>query len=101
MSAQQVMIRWKITVDALEHHEEMLQTVYAELASIRPYVLRYDTYQLEDKVTFVSLVELANGPGVLGSLEAFQCYRAALDAMCEEPPSLTTLKCVGRYAAEM
>ncbi|MGP3951275.1 hypothetical protein [Streptomyces sp. 7N604] len=100
MAAQQVMIRWKVTADALERHQEMLQTVYAELESVRPDVLRYDTYQLEDKVTFVSFVELANGPGVLGTLDAFQRYRAALDAMCEEPPSLTALECVGRYAAE-
>lgn len=100
MAAQHVMIRWKVRADALERHQEMLQTVYAELESVRPDVLRYDTYQREDEVTFVSFVKLANGPGVLGTLDAFERYRTELDAMCEEPPSLTPLDCVGEYATE-
>ncbi|MGH3313778.1 MAG: hypothetical protein ACRDP3_24885 [Streptomyces sp.] len=100
MTSEQVMIRWKISPDAVERHQELLQTVYEELKSVRPEVPRYDTYQLEDKVTFVSFVELTNGPGILGGLQAFQRYRGELDAMCDEPPSVTPLQCVGEYAAQ-
>ncbi|MFC7303681.1 hypothetical protein ACFQVC_05550 [Streptomyces monticola] len=101
MASQQVMIRWKVRPDALERHQELLQTVYEELKSIRPEVPRYDTYQLEDKVTFVSFVELIDGPGVLGGLPAFGRYRGELDAMCDEAPSVTPLHCVGEYAAQL
>jgi hypothetical protein len=93
------MIRWKLGPDALERHEEMLRTVYAELESVRPQGLRYDTYQLDDKVTFVSFVEMADGPGVLGGLNAFQRYRAALDALCVEPPDVTVLHSAGEYTS--
>ncbi|ULR51516.1 hypothetical protein [Streptomyces deccanensis] len=95
----QVMIRWKLGPDALERHEGMLRTVYEELDSVRPQGLRYDTYQLDDKVTFVSFVEMADGPGVLGGLNAFQSYRAALDALCVEPPEVIVLHSAGEYVS--
>lgn len=95
----QVMIRWKLAPEALEHHEEMLRTVYEELESARPQGLRYDTYRLDDEVTFVSYVEMADGPAMLGNLSAFQHYRAALDALCVEPPQVTVLHSAGRYAS--
>ncbi|MFF3248629.1 hypothetical protein ACFYWY_33960 [Streptomyces sp. NPDC002870] len=98
--AVQVMIRWKLNPGEVERNLEMLQTVYEELGSVRPKGLRYDTYQLDDKVTFVSFVEMDEGPAMLGGLQAFQRYRAALDAMCEETPAVTVLHSVGEYTAE-
>jgi hypothetical protein len=93
----QVMIRRKVKPDEVERELESLHAVYEELESVRPDGLRQATFQLEDKVTFVDFVDLAEGPGVLRQLEAFQRYRATLDERCDEPPVMTELNEVGSY----
>jgi hypothetical protein len=93
----QVMIRCKIKPDEVEHVLELLHAVYEEMASAQPDGLRYATFQLEDEVTFVSFVDLTDGPGVLRELEAFQRYRTSLDERCDEPPVTTMLHEVGAY----
>jgi quinol monooxygenase YgiN len=91
------MTRCKIKPDQVEHVLELLRAVYDELASAQPDGLRYATFQLDDKVTFVSFVQLADGPGVLQQLKAFQHYRTSLDERCDEPPAMTMLHEVGAY----
>jgi hypothetical protein len=63
----------------------------------RPDGLREETFPLDDSVTFVTQVELADGPEVLRQPEAFQRYRATLDERCDESPVMTTLHTVGSY----
>jgi quinol monooxygenase YgiN len=94
----QVMIRCKVKPDQVERNLELLQAVYEEMRSVRPGGLRYVTFQLEDRVTFVAFAEMGDGPAVLGQLEAFQRYRATLDERCDEPPVMTMLHEVGSYA---
>ena len=93
----QVMIRCKVRPDGVEAGLEQLQEVYAEMHSVRPKGLRYVTFQLEDKVTFVSIAEMDEGPQVLQQLEAFQRLRATPGDQFDEPPVLTTLHEVGSY----
>ncbi len=54
----QVMIRCKVRPDGVEADLELLQEVYEEMRSVQPKGLRYATFQLEDKVTFVSFAEM-------------------------------------------
>jgi hypothetical protein len=93
----QVMFRCKVKPDELARNLELLDAVYEELASVRPDGLRYATYQLEDKVTFIAIADLEDGPGVLQGLDAFQRYRANLEQRCDEPPVMTVLHEVGSY----
>jgi len=93
----QVMIRCKVKPDQVERDLELLHAVYEEMQSVRPDGLRYATFQLDDKVTFVAFAEMEDGPGVLQQLEAFQRYRATLDERCDEPPVMTMLHEVGSY----
>ncbi|MDX6328853.1 MAG: hypothetical protein QOI83_1236 [Streptomycetaceae bacterium] len=93
----QVMIRYKVKSDEVEQNLDLLHAFYDELESVRPDGLREETFQLEDKVTFVTIVEMEDGPGVLRQLEAFQRYRATLDERCDEPPAMTMLHAVGSY----
>ena len=93
----QVMIRCKVRPDGVEAGLELLREVYEEMRSVQPKGLRYATFQLEDAVTFVSLAELDEGPGVLQQLEAFQRLRATPDEQFDEPPVLTVLHEVGSY----
>jgi quinol monooxygenase YgiN len=93
----QVMIRCKVRPDGAEAGLEQLREVYEEMRAVQPKGLRYyATFQLEDKVTFVSFAEM-EGPEVLGQLEAFQRLRATPDERFDEPPVLTMLHEVGSY----
>ncbi|MBF9128092.1 hypothetical protein I0C86_03660 [Plantactinospora sp. S1510] len=93
----QVMIRWKLRPDEVDRELELLRAVYEELASVQPDGVRYATFQLEDKVTFMSLVDLATGPELLQQLKVFQRYRTNLDDRCDEPPVMTFLHELGAY----
>ena len=93
----QVMIRCKVRADGVEAGLELLREVYEEMRSVRPKGLRYATFQLEDKVTFVSFAEMDEGPEVLQQLKAFQRLRAHPDQRFDEPPVLTMLHEVGSY----
>jgi hypothetical protein len=92
----QVMIRCKVRPDGVEASLESFQEVYEEMRSVQPKGLRYATFQLEDKVTFVSFAEM-EGPGVLQQLKAFQRLRATPGDRFDEPPVLTMLHEVGSY----
>jgi quinol monooxygenase YgiN len=93
----QVVTQCKIKPDEVERVLELLRAVYEELDSVQPDGLRYATFQLDDKVTFVSFVELADGPGVLQQLQAFQRYRTGLEERCDEPPVTAMLHELGAY----
>ena len=93
----QVMIRCKVRPDGVEAGLESFQEVYEEMRSVRPKGLRYATFQLEDKVTFVSFAEMDEGPEVLQQLEAFQRLRATPGERFDEPPVLTMLHEIGSY----
>ena len=93
----QVMIRCKVRPDGVEASLESFQEVYEEMRSVQPKGLRHATFQLEDKVTFVSFAEMDEGPEVLQQLEAFQRLRATPGERFDEPPVLTMLHEVGSY----
>lgn len=94
----QVMIRYKLKPDQVEHNLELLRAYFEELESVQPDGLRDAVFQLEDKVSIVQLVETGeHGPGPLPHLKAFQRYRTTLDDRCDEPPTLTVLHELGSY----
>ena len=53
-----VMIRYKLKPDEVDENLALLREVYAELKAVQPDGLREATYQLDDKVTFVTFVDL-------------------------------------------
>ena len=93
----QVMIRCKVRPDEAEASLESFREVYEEMRSVQPKGLRYATFRLEDKVTFISFAEMDEGPEVLRQLKAFQRLRATPDERFDEPPVLTMLHEVGSY----
>jgi len=93
----QVMIRCKVRPGEAETGLELVREMYEEMHAVRPQGLRYATFQLEDKVTFVSFAEMDEGPEVLQRLAAFQRLRATPGERFDEPPVLTMLHEVGSY----
>ena len=79
-----LMIRYKVKPDQVERNLELVRAVYQELESTQPDGLRYATFQLEDKVSFVDFALGADLPGPLPQLEAFRRYRANLEERCDE-----------------
>ena len=95
----QVMIRYQLRADQLEHDGALLRAVYDELDAARPEGLRFATFVFDDGVSFASLVAFDDLPGSAPHhrLASFQHYRSTLDERCAEPPMVTVLHEVGSY----
>lgn len=96
-----VMIRYKLKEGQVEQNRAMLLAVYTELAKNRPQGLRYETFEFDDGVEHISLVEFDGAPGTAPhhQLASFQNYRSTLEARCEEPPTVTLLREIGSYVS--
>jgi hypothetical protein len=93
-----VMIRYKLKPDQVERNLELLRAAYEEMNRLRPPGLRHASFQVEDRVNFVDLVEVDGpGPGPLAGLPAFGLFRATLEERCVEAPVLVELHHVGSY----
>lgn len=95
----QVLIRYKLKEGQVAANMASLTSVYDELTANDPGGLRWATFQLDNEVSFVSLVEFEGEPGAAAHhrLESFQRHRAALEGWCEEPPVVQVLHQVGAY----
>lgn len=91
-----VLVRYKVKPEHAERELELLRAVHAELRALRPDGLRYESFRLEDGLSFVELVE-TDRPGRFSELESFRRYRATLDERCDEPPVVAELETVGGY----
>lgn len=93
-----MMIRYKVKPDQLERHLALHHDVYSALESAQPEGMREVTFQFDDKVSFVALVEAATMP-VPGTenLDAFRRYREDLDERCDEPAVMTVLHESGSF----
>jgi quinol monooxygenase YgiN len=95
---RQVMVRYKVKPDRVEENEALVRAVYDELARVEPEGLRYQTFRLEDGVSFVHLaIQSEDGPSPLAKLDAFQRFVANIPDRCDEPPATTELHTIGSY----
>lgn len=94
-----VLIRYTVKPEHIHRSTELLRAVYADLERTEPKWLRYETFQLEGTGQFLAVIESDGGPGDAAHhrLASFQRYRAALDDICVEPPTVTHLETVGAY----
>lgn len=94
-----VLIRYTVKPEHIRHSTELLRAVYADLERTEPKWLRYETFQLEGTGQFLAVIESDGGPGDAAHhrLASFQRYRAALDDICVEPPTVAHLETVGAY----
>ncbi|MEV6925690.1 hypothetical protein AB0M46_14480 [Dactylosporangium sp. NPDC051485] len=94
-----VLIRYTVKPEHIRHSAELLRAVYADLERTEPKGLRYETFQVEGTGQFLAVIESDGGPGDAAHhrLASFQRYRAALDDICVEPPTVAHLETVGAY----
>ncbi|GGV19030.1 hypothetical protein GCM10010275_70810 [Streptomyces litmocidini] len=97
-----VMIRYTVGPEHVGQSVALLHAVYADLERTRPRGLRYDTFRLDGSGSFLALIESEGDPVAAPhhQLASFQRYRAALNEICTEPPTVTYLDEVGSYRSE-
>ena len=94
---KRAMIRWSVKREYVDEELDLLAAVYDELAQLNPSGLIYNTYRLDDGLSFVAFAEMKDGLGVLGPLAAFQRYRRTLDERCTSGPTVVVLDGIGSY----
>jgi hypothetical protein len=99
MSANAVIVRYRVKPDRVEENAGLVRAVYAELAELAPSGFRYSTTLLEDGETFVhSAIVEPGAEAPLPQLEAFQRFQENIEERCSEPPVVTRGSVVGSYA---
>jgi hypothetical protein len=95
-----VMVRYKTKPDYADENAARVRAVFDELRASKPARFRYNTYRLEDGVSFVHIATLdGDGENPLFSIPAFDTFQKALKGQCVEPPVVTELATVDGYAA--
>ena len=99
---KRVMVRYTVKPGRAAENERYIEQVFAELARVAPAGVQYNTFKLDDGVTFVHVYahEGEEGAGLLPTLSAFQAFRAGLNERCEVGPARTPLHQVGAYVGE-
>jgi len=94
-----VMIRYTVKPELVHHSVDLLGQVYADLERSRPPRLRYETFRLEGTGHFMAIIESDGGPAEAAHhhLTSFKRYRAALNEICTQPPTVTSLELAGSY----
>jgi hypothetical protein len=94
-----VMIRYTVKPELVDHSVELLGQVYADLERSQPPRLRYETFRLDDTGQFMAIIESDGGPADAAHhhLPSFQRYRAALNQICSQPPTVSHLEPAGAY----
>jgi len=91
-----VMVRYKVKPERVAENEELVRSVYSELAQAAPEGLRYGTFKLEDGVSFVHIAEHADD-NPLRRIDAFRRFQEGIGERCDEPPVVTELDEIGSY----
>ena len=94
---KRTIVRYRVKPDQAARNEELVRAVYAELRETRPEGISYETYVLEDGVTFVHSAREENG-SALGDVAAFAEFRRDLAGRLESPAEALGAKEVGSYS---
>jgi len=98
----QVMVQYKVKPGKAVENTDLIKDVYKALFIVEPDgVCRYETYCLDDGVSFVHIgeVEAVDGANPLTDLAEFKEFSNNMQSRCEQAPVFTELTTVGRYLA--
>jgi hypothetical protein len=96
-----VMVRYKVKPELADENQRLIEKVFAQLAREKPAGLRYQSFRLDDGVSFMHIATREGGPddSPLLKLEAFKAFVAGIKDRCVEPPVTTDVQPVGQYGA--
>jgi hypothetical protein len=93
-----VMVRYKTTEAHADVNEALVRAVFEELRSRTPGGLRYTSYRLADRVSFVHVATVeTQESNPLTELPAFKEFQRELGDRCDEKPAVTEMVVVGSY----
>ena len=92
-------VRYKTKPDRADENQALVEKVFAELDAERPDGLRYQTFRIEDGVTFVHVasIETPDGANPLAAVPAFGAFQQEIADRCEEGPLVMSATVVGSY----
>ena len=91
-----VVVRYRTRSDAADDNQRLIETVFQELAAVRPGGIRYSAFRV-DETTFVHVAVFDSDRNPLETLPAFQAFTSGIADRCEEPPAPTAGRLVGSY----
>jgi hypothetical protein len=95
-----IMVRYKTSEGQADANEALVRAVFDELGARAPGAIRYASYRLADRVTFIHIASLETGEeNPLTALASFKAFQGRLKDRCVEPPVVTELTVVGSYGA--
>ena len=93
-----VKVQYTVKSEYAETNAANIRKVMADLQQLKNDAIKYSTFILEDKKTFIHFAMVKNefANAVLNELESFKIFQNELKAsMPEVPPKLETLSLVG------
>jgi len=94
-----VVVRYKTKSGRADENQALIEAVFAELDAEHPDGLRYMTFRLADRVSFVHVasIETADGVNPLAATAAFGAFQREVADRCEEGPVVTDATLIGSY----
>lgn len=93
------MVRYTVKPDQVEHNDELVRAVIAELQRMQPAGLRYAAFKLDDGVSFVHLMwsDGQHARSSLRAVETLRTFHSGIRDRCEQAPVRTTLSEIGSF----
>ena len=92
------MVRQKIKSGSLDEAEAAVRDLFVTLGRLRPEGVRYASTRVVDSLTFVILVELADGiEDPRPAIPEYQRFLEQLEGWVDGPPVIEQLDVVGSY----
>jgi hypothetical protein len=94
-------VRYKTKPERADENQALIEAVFAELAELAPAGLTYESYRLDDGVSFlhVASIETDDGGNPLTSAPAFATFLQGIADRCTEPPIAVNANKIGSYVA--
>ncbi|MFC9693907.1 hypothetical protein ACFTSF_35465 [Kribbella sp. NPDC056951] len=93
-------ITYRTTVDTADENQHLIEQVFAELETTGPAGFRYQSFRLDDGITFVHVVEAEDDVDPLPQLPAFQAFQRTISDRLAADPQRSPAHRVGSYISQ-
>jgi hypothetical protein len=93
-----IVVQYKPQPGKVDHNEELVRAVFAELAATNPEGIRYATLRLNDG-SFLHIADVAADPNPLSNVAAFGRFQEGIAERCEpgKEPNAQPVAVIGNY----
>jgi hypothetical protein len=91
-------IRYVTKPECADENVRLVTAVFADLDALEPGGLQYQSFRLEDGLTFVHVVTLAGEGNPLLASEAFRTFSSTVADRCTEGPLVLEATTLGDYS---